>query len=51
MRREDLVGAVEESPLLEDVTRERLVGTVTDSKELVSVAVICKEWKIAIVLQ
>jgi hypothetical protein len=40
----------EESPLLEAVTREQLVKTQQAGKDLVCAVVICKVWRIAMVL-
>jgi hypothetical protein len=42
-----LVGTVEESTLLEAVTREGVVKTA-DLKDLACAVVICKAWKLAI---
>jgi hypothetical protein len=47
--REGLIGAVEESPLLETVSRERLVKT-QQTEDLVCAVVICNVWKLVIVL-
>jgi hypothetical protein len=35
----------EESPLLEAVTRKRLVKTLQSGEDLVFAAVICKKWR------
>jgi hypothetical protein len=40
----------EESPLLEAVTRKRLVKALQAGKDLARAVVICKVWKPAIVL-
>jgi hypothetical protein len=48
--REYLVGAVEESALLEAVTRELLVKTQRTEKDLACAVVICKMWKLAMAL-
>jgi hypothetical protein len=45
-----LVGAAEESPLLEAITSERLVKTQQTEKDLACAVVICKVWKLAAVL-
>jgi hypothetical protein len=48
--REDLSLEVEESPLLEAVTRERLVKTQHAGKDLVGAVVICELWRLAMAL-
>jgi hypothetical protein len=40
--------AAEESPLLEDVARERIVKTLQAEEDLVFAVVICKVWRLAI---
>jgi hypothetical protein len=40
----------EESPLLEDVTRERLVKTQQAGKGLVGAVEICELWRLAVEL-
>jgi hypothetical protein len=45
-----LVGAVEETALLEAVTKERLVKTQQAGRELACSVVICKVWKSAMAL-
>jgi hypothetical protein len=40
----------EESPLLETVTRERLVKTQKAGKGLASAVVICELWRLVVVL-
>jgi hypothetical protein len=40
----------EESPVLEVVTKERLVNTLQAGEDLVFAAVICKLWKLAMAL-
>jgi hypothetical protein len=40
----------EESPLLEAVARERLLKTLQAGEHLVSAAVICKVWRLAVAL-
>jgi hypothetical protein len=40
----------EESPLLESVTKERLVKTQQDGKDLACAVVICKVWRLAMAL-
>jgi hypothetical protein len=40
----------EESPLLEAVTRKRLVMTLQSREDLVFAAVICNVWKLAMAL-
>jgi hypothetical protein len=41
----------EESPLLEAVTRKRLMENVTNSEGLPCAVVICKAWRLAMALQ
>jgi hypothetical protein len=48
--REDLSAEAEESPLLQAVTRERLVIRQHVGRDLVCVVVICKMWRLAMVL-
>jgi hypothetical protein len=48
--REDLSSEGEESPLLEAVTRERLVKTQQAGKGLVEAVVICEMWRLAVEL-
>jgi hypothetical protein len=43
--REDLSAEGEESPLLETVTRERLVKTQQAGKDLACAVVMCEVWK------
>jgi hypothetical protein len=45
--KEDLNAEAEESPLLEAVTRERLVKTQEAGKDLECTVVICKVWRLA----
>jgi hypothetical protein len=45
-----MVSTVEEFPLLEAVTRERLVKTQKTEKDLACAVVICKAWKLATVV-
>jgi hypothetical protein len=45
------VREVEEFPLLEDVTRERLLKTQQAVKGLAGAVVICKVWRLAVELQ
>jgi hypothetical protein len=40
----------EESPLLQAVSRKRLVKTLQAGEDLVFVAVICKVWRLAMAL-
>jgi hypothetical protein len=47
--KDDLTAEAEESPLLEAVTRERLVKIQQDRKDL-ACAVICKAWRSSMVL-
>jgi hypothetical protein len=47
---EDLSEEAEESPLLEAVTRERLVMTQQAGKDLACAVVICKVWRLAMTL-
>jgi hypothetical protein len=44
------VREAEESPLLEAVTRERLVKVQQDGKRLAGALVICELWRSAVVL-
>jgi hypothetical protein len=48
--RDDLSAKAEESPLLEAVTRERLVKTQQAAKYLVGAVVICELWRLSVVL-
>jgi hypothetical protein len=48
--REDLSPEVEEQPLLEAVTRKRLVKTLRVGNDLACAPVICKVWKLATAL-
>jgi hypothetical protein len=48
--RQDLSAEAEESPLLEAVTRERLVNKLQARKDLASARVIFKVWRLAIAL-
>jgi hypothetical protein len=48
--REDLSSESKESPLLEDVTRKRLVKTQQAGKDLEGAVVICKVWRLAMAL-
>jgi hypothetical protein len=48
--RQDLSVEAEESPLLEAVTRERLVKTEQAGKDLACAVVICKMWRLAMAL-
>jgi hypothetical protein len=48
--REDFSAEAEESPLLEAVTRERLVKTQQARKDLAGVVVFCKVWRLAMAL-
>jgi hypothetical protein len=48
--REDLSAEDEESPLLEAVTRERLVKTRQAGKSLTGAVVICELWRLAVAL-
>jgi hypothetical protein len=45
-----LSGEAEESPLLEAVTRERLVKRQQAGKDLEGAVVICKVWRLAVAL-
>jgi hypothetical protein len=46
----DVSTEAEESPLLEAVARERLVKTLQAGEDLVSAALICKMWRLAVAL-
>jgi hypothetical protein len=48
--REDFRAEAEESPLLEAVTRERLVKTQQAGESLACVVVICELWRLAVAL-
>jgi hypothetical protein len=48
--RENLSAEAEESPLLEAVTRERLVKTQQAGRDLACAVVICKVWRLAMAL-
>jgi hypothetical protein len=48
--REDLSAEAEESPLLEVITRERLVKTQQAGEGLRSAVLICKIWRLAMAL-
>jgi hypothetical protein len=48
--REDLSAEAEKSPLLEAVTRERLVKTEQAGKGLAGSIVICELWRLAVAL-
>jgi hypothetical protein len=48
--KEVLIGAFEGSPLLEAVTRERLVKTQQAGKGLAGAVVICELWRLAVAL-
>jgi hypothetical protein len=48
--REDLSTEAEESPLLEAVTRERLVKAQKAEKDLACAVVICELWRLAVAL-
>jgi hypothetical protein len=47
---QDLSAEAEESPLLEAVTRERLVKTPQAGKALAGAVVICELWRVAVAL-
>jgi hypothetical protein len=46
----DVSVEAEESPLLEAVTRKRLLKTLQAGKDLVFAAVICNVWRLAVAL-
>jgi hypothetical protein len=48
--RENLSAEAEESPLLEAITRERLVKILQAEKDLACAVVICKVWRMAMAL-
>jgi hypothetical protein len=48
--REDFSAEAEKSPLLEAVTRERLVKAKQAGKDLAGAVVICELWRLAMVL-